>query len=147
VLLAAFLTWIGTSGCAWILFTTGSVLVEVLPITPAQVSFILEAIDFVPIIVFVLMMSGIVSWIPLLILTPIVKALSNADQDKPLIGAGIGILVGSATSLIIFGNDFPGDEMILLGIAVGGIMGATNMAFLRWLRKQTAKNPKGAPQK
>jgi hypothetical protein len=129
------------------LITIGSVLLEVLSITPAQVSYILETIDFVAIVVIVLMMSGVISWIPLLVLAPIVKALANADQDKPLIGAGIGIVVGSATSLIFFGNDFPGDEMVLLGTAVGVIMGATNMAILRWLRKQTTKGPKGAPQK
>lgn len=144
VLLAALFTWVATSGCGWALMTIGSALVEVLAFEPAQVSAILQTIDFVAVVVFALMLSGVVSWIPLIVLTPIVKALANADHDKPLVGAGIGIVAGAATALILFGNDFPGDEMVVLGIAVGAIMGATNMAVLRWLRKRTARE---APQK
>lgn len=147
VLLAALLTWVGTSACGWALIAIGSVLVEVLPLEPAQVSAILDTIDLVAVLVFALMMSGIVSWVPLIILMPIVKALANADHDEPLIGAGIGLVSGAAASFFLFGKDFPGNEMIILGILVGTIMGATNMALLRWLRNRTATNTPESPHK
>ena len=126
---AGFLTWIGVSGLAAALVGIGAVMPGAHILFFTDIPVISQIVTFSVVLVFLLMFSAIISWAPMIIMSPVVKWIADRGQDTFIAGVILGGLAGGVTGAVVLGSD-----QILMGIVVGAVFGSSNLMILRYLR-------------
>jgi hypothetical protein len=89
-------------------------------------------VAFCIVLVLALMFSAVISWVPLILMTPLVKWLFDRGHNSVLVGIALGALSGATTGAIALGVGFAP-----LAAVVGAVFGSANFLLLRVLTRDT----------
>jgi len=129
---AGLLTWCGVSGLAWVLVGLGSVLPGIRILLETEIPVVGPIVAFCIILVFVLMFSAVISWVPLILMFPLVKWLVDRGHNSVLVGIALGAPSGATTGAFALGVGYAP-----FGAVVGAVFGSANFLLLRVLTRDT----------